>query len=1254
MKNKFLYLLIAVLFSATSFAQVTNKVQADSFRVFQVGGHSAELIIENATKNKTGAVLKNRINGRTEFDYVVDSTWLVDSILFVKRGPVTSQYIIHSGVSGTVEFKARYSIVKGTGDSAQLVNDTIPGNNTIPLAYQILNGRRGYYPVKADTADIFGIDSSLSFNNVAELRTTQLYSKGARFATTSGYSSRNDGGGSTYSWNSGSTATDDSKFIFKPNAISSGSPGRWEWVAKGIVRAAEVGVKSDGTDQLSTLSALFNLSTVKGVLFDNGNVTFAGKLSIPSGKKLIFQNDSKLQGNGGANDTLNGGIIVCDVMTQCLDTSITPLNLENALLSVRWLGADGKKALWDNYQIFNKAQVALKQFTNLSSFYNFSGKIYIPRDDSAYYFSRPLILKTSCEFYGDGEIQTMLSFPADSAGITLAYAPDASNRAGIYQDVHDFTIRGAGSNYVHGANGLTVNNLSRVRNVTADFFSGDGFLFFGSVPIANANNAHASLITAQNNRGNGIVAKGPDANVIIFDHINAGANWQYGAVDSSFLGCTWIQPHAEDNGFTSPYSRVRITDATHTLGSYWAKRTPPIGMKPGVTPGWQQYWHPTSDTTLWPYNYFPVWDTTIQYLGNGAYSATDNNARSAWFSPYVEGNQGGVLFSGNSTLVYGGLLACDDYTATDDGGSAYQYIKASGSTRPGILVRNVRSVAANGWNTNHNQTYGGIEMRTNESASYGFTMGGIYPGLDYEHFFGGISTGEQALTITSALSTATYGRPSSLPTYSSIFHNGFYMQSLNNSNHAIKMWAAADPTTLGTNNANGDKIFNANPANYPRYFAWQNSNSGTTVLDTVFTGGFIPMYSTSTRPTSTTPRIVFNTTTGTYQAYTPGTGWVDVGSGGGGGTPGGSDTYLQFNNAGAFGGNADLAWDNTNSRLSIGQQTQLGKLNIKPASGGVGLFIRNTTDADISLLINSAAANEHIFYGNGDAVISSNGQLSVGAPAGTVSGQKMYVRGTTGKPNAAVFRGLADSDVGFSVNGSAGSHHLFYSNGDVKLAELGGVVTVGAKVSYKANYGASFTARSLVDKNYVDSAITANLGGGGSSGSLVNLETSPYDSLAVPVSTDTIGLKGIRVRSSDGSATVTKGASSTHIDYDISIPIASGNYNPTVSNGSNVTSSTTYSSVMYTKVGSVVTVSGKITIQPTASGAVSWDLSLPIATSNFTTDGNAGGAGQYINGSSQATLKIYANASAQTVKMTYRAPDTALADFYFTFQYTIQ
>jgi hypothetical protein len=54
------------------------------------------------------------------------------------------------------------------------------------------------------------------------------------------------------------------------------------------------------------------------------------------------------------------------------------------------------------------------------------------------------------------------------------------------------------------------------------------------------------------------------------------------------------------------------------------------------------------------------------------------------------------------------------------------------------------------------------------------------------------------------------------------------------------------------------------------------------------------------------------------------------GGGGGSGTPGGSDTQVQFNDAGAFGGSADLTWDDTGKVLGVG-----GDIRLAAGTGGI-------------------------------------------------------------------------------------------------------------------------------------------------------------------------------------------------------------------------------------------------------------------------------------------------------------------------------
>lgn len=116
--------------------------------------------------------------------------------------------------------------------------------------------------------------------------------------------------------------------------------------------------------------------------------------------------------------------------------------------------------------------------------------------------------------------------------------------------------------------------------------------------------------------------------------------------------------------------------------------------------------------------------------------------------------------------------------------------------------------------------------------------------------------------------------------------------------------------------------------------------------------------------------------------------------------------------------------------------------------------------------------------------------------------------------------------------------------------------------------------------------------------------------------------------------------------------IASGTYTPTITNGANVAASTS-AKCQWLRVGNVVTVSGNIQIDPTASGAVTvFALSLPIA-SNFTVASDLGGTG-----CASDTVGEGYGASADTVndRASYSgvAQTTANHGVSFTFQYEVK
>ena len=114
--------------------------------------------------------------------------------------------------------------------------------------------------------------------------------------------------------------------------------------------------------------------------------------------------------------------------------------------------------------------------------------------------------------------------------------------------------------------------------------------------------------------------------------------------------------------------------------------------------------------------------------------------------------------------------------------------------------------------------------------------------------------------------------------------------------------------------------------------------------------------------------------------------------------------------------------------------------------------------------------------------------------------------------------------------------------------------------------------------------------------------------------------------------------------------LASGVYTPTLTNVTNVAASTAYQ-CQYMRVGSVVTVSGRVDIDATAAGAEELGMSLPVA-SNF-------GALEDCGGTAAATTAseypMYIQADIANNRAAFRATkvDTSNHAHYFSFTYRI-
>jgi hypothetical protein len=114
--------------------------------------------------------------------------------------------------------------------------------------------------------------------------------------------------------------------------------------------------------------------------------------------------------------------------------------------------------------------------------------------------------------------------------------------------------------------------------------------------------------------------------------------------------------------------------------------------------------------------------------------------------------------------------------------------------------------------------------------------------------------------------------------------------------------------------------------------------------------------------------------------------------------------------------------------------------------------------------------------------------------------------------------------------------------------------------------------------------------------------------------------------------------------------VFSGTYTPTLTNVTNVASSTTLP-CQYMRVGNVVTVSGSVQIQSTTGGTVSaLGISLPIA-STFTASRQLGGFGGANNG--QLTALLSGDATNNRASLNVVHSTTTLFTHFFSFTYQV-
>jgi hypothetical protein len=187
-----------------------------------------------------------------------------------------------------------------------------------------------------------------------------------------------------------------------------------------------LGISGNGTtDNTSLINTLLGLSNIPEIHFDgiNARIKVAGTVTVPSGKRLIFNNGSRITGTNSFVSKVVGGLIGAGVYEQIFDTTINVKNIigVNGYISALWFGvkADYIRPAYgsasgytNNTPLIQRAIDAGFNIQDTSAYY-FKTNVYIPANtvtNMMYYCDTTIKVDGLMNLYGDGPERTVLAF----------------------------------------------------------------------------------------------------------------------------------------------------------------------------------------------------------------------------------------------------------------------------------------------------------------------------------------------------------------------------------------------------------------------------------------------------------------------------------------------------------------------------------------------------------------------------------------------------------------------------------------------------------------------------------------------------------------------------------------------------------------------------------------------------------------------------------------------------------------------------
>ena len=366
-------------------------------------------------------------------------------------------------------------------------------------------------------------------------------------------------------------------------------------------------------------------------------------------------------------------------------------------------------------------------------------------------------------------------------------------------------------------------------------------------------------------------------------------------------------------------------------------------------------------------------------------------------------------------------------------------------------------------------------------------------------------------------------------------------------------------------------------------------------------------------------------------AYFIGNGAFLTGISGGGGTPGGSNTYVQFNNAGSFGGTANFTYNDTTQLLSItgttaqvnvGANTYIANNSIILGDGSgftdnAYTFIDSTgvaTQDGNSTVGNARFAgidlNSGISYANGNfyTYMDEGGMFTSDTPNNTyvyaysngwfytqtAGGNGLYSSNTT-------FSWLVSDGNGFTANANLASHTQKFiapqlesnaatGTSPLLIASNTLVANLNADLLDGFNSAQAATANTVVVRN-ANGNIAANFYTGNGS-----------QLTGITVSTISNGNSSVNIPAANGNVNISAVGNTTFV-----VTGTGANITGTIGASGNITGANLIANTnVFTPSITTAATNGNLTIDPNGTGFAVFGTTTPVVIANGTTQTTAG------------------------------------------------